>query len=114
MTEANFLPLTTSLAGKVALITGGGVRVGRAIALALAQRGVNIAFTHLSCEAGFAPSAVDYVASHTGSAAAAYGSAFGARGDEVLLTAMWSWFVREQLARLADVLEWLLARAVGR
>ena len=50
MTEATFLPLTTSLAGKVALITGGGVRIGRAIALALAQRGANIAFTHLSCE----------------------------------------------------------------
>jgi NAD(P)-dependent dehydrogenase (short-subunit alcohol dehydrogenase family) len=44
------LPMTTSLAGKVALITGGGVRVGRAIGLALAQRGANVAFTHLSCE----------------------------------------------------------------
>ena len=52
MTEATLLPMTTSLAGKVALITGGGVRVGRAIALALAQRGANIAFTHLSCEEG--------------------------------------------------------------
>ena len=44
------VPMTTSLAGKVALVTGGGVRVGRAIALALAQRGANIAFTHLACE----------------------------------------------------------------
>jgi NAD(P)-dependent dehydrogenase (short-subunit alcohol dehydrogenase family) len=44
------LPMTTSLAGKVALVTGGGVRVGRSICLALAQRGAGIAFTHLDCE----------------------------------------------------------------
>ena len=50
MNPPELFPLTTSLAGKAALVTGGGVRVGRAIALALAQRGVNIAFTHLSCE----------------------------------------------------------------
>ena len=50
MNSSELFPLTTSLAGKVALITGGGVRVGRAIALALAQRGANIAFTHLTCE----------------------------------------------------------------
>jgi 3-oxoacyl-[acyl-carrier protein] reductase/pteridine reductase len=41
---------TTSLAGKVALVTGGGVRVGRSICLALAQRGAAVAFTHLDCE----------------------------------------------------------------
>jgi len=50
MNQPSLLPLTTSLAGKVALITGGGVRVGRAIGLALAGRGANVAFTHLSCE----------------------------------------------------------------
>ena len=50
MNQPELLPLTTSLAGKVALITGGGVRVGRAIGMALAGRGANVAFTHLSCE----------------------------------------------------------------
>lgn len=44
------LPMTVSLAGKVALVTGGGVRVGRAICLALAGRGAAIAYTHLDCE----------------------------------------------------------------
>ncbi len=44
------IPMTTSLAGKVALVTGGGVRVGRAICLALAQRGAAIVYTHLDCE----------------------------------------------------------------
>jgi NAD(P)-dependent dehydrogenase (short-subunit alcohol dehydrogenase family) len=44
------LPMTTSLAGKVALVTGGGVRVGRTICLALAQRGAAVVFTHLACE----------------------------------------------------------------
>ncbi len=38
------------LHGKVALVTGGALRVGRVIALALAGRGANIAFTHLPGE----------------------------------------------------------------
>lgn len=50
MNQPELYPMTTSLAGKVALITGGGARVGRAIALALAARGAAVAFTHLDCE----------------------------------------------------------------
>lgn len=46
----DFLPMHVSLSGKVALVTGGGLRVGRAISLALAQRGAAVAFTRLSCE----------------------------------------------------------------
>jgi NAD(P)-dependent dehydrogenase (short-subunit alcohol dehydrogenase family) len=45
--------MVTSLAGKVALVTGGGMRVGRTICLALAQRGASVAFTrlpHENCE----------------------------------------------------------------
>jgi len=42
--------LTTSLAGKVALVTGGAIRVGRVICQALAGRGASIAFTHLPGE----------------------------------------------------------------
>ncbi len=44
------LPLTRTLQGQVALVTGGAVRVGRVISLALAGRGANIAFTHLPGE----------------------------------------------------------------
>jgi NAD(P)-dependent dehydrogenase (short-subunit alcohol dehydrogenase family) len=36
------------LGGKVALVTGGAVRVGKAIALALAQAGADVAFSYLS------------------------------------------------------------------
>ena len=44
------MPMTGSLAGRVALITGGAVRVGRVIALALAGRGAQTAFTYLPGE----------------------------------------------------------------
>lgn len=42
--------MTASLEGQVALVTGGAVRVGRVICLALAGRGVHVAFTHLPGE----------------------------------------------------------------
>jgi NAD(P)-dependent dehydrogenase (short-subunit alcohol dehydrogenase family) len=42
--------MQASLAGNVALITGGAVRVGRVICRALAARGATIAFTHLPGE----------------------------------------------------------------
>ena len=38
------------LKGKFALITGAAMRVGRVIALTLAQKGVNVAFTYLNAE----------------------------------------------------------------
>lgn len=38
------------LRGKTALVTGGAARVGRAIALAFADRGANVAITYLSSE----------------------------------------------------------------
>jgi len=47
---ADLVPLTTSLSGKVALVTGGAIRVGRVICQALAGRGASIAFTHLPGE----------------------------------------------------------------
>jgi NAD(P)-dependent dehydrogenase (short-subunit alcohol dehydrogenase family) len=43
-------PLTTPLEGKVALVTGGAIRVGRVICQALAGRGASIAFTYLPGE----------------------------------------------------------------
>lgn len=46
----NLVPLTTSLSGKVALVTGGAIRIGRVICMALASRGAHIAFTHLPGE----------------------------------------------------------------
>lgn len=46
----NIASLTTSLSGKVALVTGGAIRVGRVICQALAGRGATIAFTYLAGE----------------------------------------------------------------
>jgi NAD(P)-dependent dehydrogenase (short-subunit alcohol dehydrogenase family) len=43
-------PLNESLLGRVALVTGGAVRVGRVICLALAGRGAHVAFTYLPGE----------------------------------------------------------------
>ena len=40
----------TSLKGQVALVTGGAVRVGRVICMALAERGAHVVFTHLPSE----------------------------------------------------------------
>lgn len=62
-------PLTTSLAGKVALVTGGAIRVGRAICRALAGRGASIAFTHLPgepAEEAIAEIAAELARSNTG------------------------------------------------
>lgn len=50
MNQPELPSLTTSLAGKVALVTGGAVRVGRAIGLALADRSAAVVFTHLPGE----------------------------------------------------------------
>ena len=50
MTENMLSSLGASLDGKVTLITGGAVRVGRAICLALADRGARVVFTHLPGE----------------------------------------------------------------
>ncbi|MGQ9490425.1 MAG: SDR family NAD(P)-dependent oxidoreductase [Anaerolineae bacterium] len=50
MTQPTLYPMTTSLVGQVALVTGGAVRVGRTICLALAGRGVHVAFTYLPGE----------------------------------------------------------------
>lgn len=50
MTEPILHSMTASLEGQVALVTGGAVRVGRVICLALAGRGVHVAFTYLPGE----------------------------------------------------------------
>ncbi len=51
--------LERSLVGKVALVTGGAVRVGRVVALALARRGAHVAFTWRSSEESAAATAAD-------------------------------------------------------
>ncbi len=47
------------LAGKVALVTGGARRIGRGIALALAQAGADVAITYLRSRAEASATAVD-------------------------------------------------------
>jgi NAD(P)-dependent dehydrogenase (short-subunit alcohol dehydrogenase family) len=47
---ADSIVSSTSLTGKVALVTGGAVRVGRVICMALAERGAHVVFTHLPLE----------------------------------------------------------------
>jgi NAD(P)-dependent dehydrogenase (short-subunit alcohol dehydrogenase family) len=42
--------MTMSLTGKAALVTGGAKRIGRAIALALAEQGADVAITYLSSQ----------------------------------------------------------------
>jgi NAD(P)-dependent dehydrogenase (short-subunit alcohol dehydrogenase family) len=42
--------MTMSLTGKTALVTGGAKRIGRAIALALAEQGADVAITYLSSQ----------------------------------------------------------------
>ena len=44
------MPVSQTLSGKVALITGGAKRLGRAAALALAQAGADVAVTYLHSE----------------------------------------------------------------
>lgn len=55
--------MTEELAGKVALVTGGAVRVGRAISLALAEAGCHV-FIHYGRSAGPAAETAAAVAAH--------------------------------------------------
>ena len=56
--NGNYQP--TSLAGKVALVTGAGRGIGRAIALELARRGANVAL-NFRADAKHAESAADEI-----------------------------------------------------
>jgi NAD(P)-dependent dehydrogenase (short-subunit alcohol dehydrogenase family) len=47
------------LKGRVALVTGGAIRVGRAIAFALAERGADVAITYRSSAAAAAETTDD-------------------------------------------------------
>lgn len=60
-TPAPFTPAhdTPALAGKVALVTGGAKRVGRAIALALARSGMDVAITYRTSAADARRTAAD-------------------------------------------------------
>lgn len=57
------------LAGKTAIVTGAGVRLGRAMALALADRGMRLVI-HYHASAGPAQEVVDQIASRGGEAVA--------------------------------------------
>jgi len=65
--------LITPLTGKVALVTGGAIRVGRVICMALASRGANIAFTYLAGEPAEEASAEIAAAELAGEAASVLG-----------------------------------------
>jgi len=50
MAKRTAAPQIASLAGKTVLVTGGARRIGRAIALRMAESGANVAFTYLHSE----------------------------------------------------------------
>lgn len=58
MAAANVSAMTKDLSGKTALITGSSRGIGAAIALALAERGMNVVINYVSSSAG-AESTVD-------------------------------------------------------
>src|SRR5215469_2779451 len=48
--SSNNLPMAKPLAGKIALVTGAAKRIGRSIALALAENGAEVAITYLGSQ----------------------------------------------------------------
>ncbi|UZN03941.1 SDR family NAD(P)-dependent oxidoreductase [Cellulomonas sp. S1-8] len=81
--------MTSDLAGRRALVTGGAVGIGRAVALGLARAGADVAITHLAHDAA---SVVEEI------------EALGRRGFAVQLDARHSWDVDAAVAAAADAL----------